>query len=321
MGFSAKTSKFPQNQQQNNREREREMARREGQSSRGNNNNSGAFFLATLLLWFVSVAFEIAFNARTELLCVVAGCCFYQMANWVVRYFVTKDPLFVNTAVSLIHSSIASFSEASEGTEWSVSTESSVVEAPECEPEILRGLSAPTCSLLRTMLILILRAVLFILVNQWKMTSLEHMFEHAQLFSGMWSGAYQALCFSCGYFAYDQLDMLLYRLYNGYIPAILFHSIFLHVRKLRRMVGVRDPKSKVVRAEWTLSWIFFFTARLGSHILITIKLIKDANKFGRGVELPLALFGMVGMNLLNVFLGRDLFIAYKRELHQQNHQD
>ncbi|KAK9135010.1 hypothetical protein Syun_014340 [Stephania yunnanensis] len=279
------------------------MARGEGQSSRGNNNNSGAFFLATLLLWFVSVAFEIAFNARTELLSVVAGCCFYQMANWVVRYFVTKDPVFVNTAVSLIHSSIASFS------------------------------------------------VLFILVNQWKMTSLEHMFEHAQLFSGMWSGAYQALCFSCGYFAYDQLDMLLYRLYNGYIPAILvhhlillvcftlalyrnvtinylmltliceFHSIFLHVRKVRRMVGVRDPKSKVVRAEWTLSWIFFFTARLGSHIFITIKLIKDANKFGRGVELPLALFGMVGMNLLNVFLGRDLFIAYKRELHQQNHQD
>ncbi|KAK9110257.1 hypothetical protein Sjap_018317 [Stephania japonica] len=285
------------------RPREKDMARGEGQSRGNNDNNSGVFFLATLLLWFVSVAFEIAFNARTELLSIVAGCCFYQMVNWVVRYFVTKDPLFVNTAVSLVHSSIASFS------------------------------------------------VFFILVNQWNMTSLEQMFEHSQLFSGTWSGAYQALCFSCGYFAYDQLDMLLYQLYSGYIPAILvhhlillvcftlalyrnvtinylvltliceFHSIFLHVRKVRRMVGVRDPKSKIVCAEWTLSWIFFLTARLGSHILITIKLIKDANKFGRGVELPLALFGMVGMNLLNVFLGRDLFIAYKREIHQHNRQD
>jgi hypothetical protein len=53
------------------------------------------------------------------------------------------------------------------------------------------------------------------------------MFEHEELFGGSWIGAYSALCFSCGYFAYDQLDMLRYRLYNGWIPGILMHHLIL----------------------------------------------------------------------------------------------
>lgn len=95
------------------------------------------------------------------------------------------------------------------------------------------------------------------------------------------------------------------------------HSIFLHVRKLRRMVGFRDGKSKIIKLEWFLNWGTFFVARLASHILITAKLIRDAHKFGRGVELPLALFGMFGMNLLNFGLGIDLLNAYKRERKSQ----
>lgn len=55
------------------------------------------------------------------------------------------------------------------------------------------------------------------------------MFEHEQLFGGTWLGAYSALCFSCGYFAYDQLDMIRYRLYSGWIPAILVHHLILLV--------------------------------------------------------------------------------------------
>ncbi|XP_043722817.1 TLC domain-containing protein 2-like [Telopea speciosissima] len=267
-------------------------------------NNTGAFFVATLVLWFVSVVFEIVFHKRTELVYVVAGCCFYQIANWVIRFFVFRDPLFVNTSVSLLHSSVASIS------------------------------------------------VILILVNQWATKGLSTMFDHAQLFGGTWPGVYLALCFSCGYFAYDQWDMLRYRLYSGLIPSILvhhllllvcftlalyrrvtvnyliltliceLHSIFLHVRKVRRMAGVRDTNCKFVRAEWALNWITFFLARLGSHILITIKLIKDASKFGKGVELPLALFGMAGMNLVNIFLGLDLFKAYRREKNQHpRHQE
>ena len=53
------------------------------------------------------------------------------------------------------------------------------------------------------------------------------MFEHEELFGGSWIGAYSALCFSCGYFAYDQLDMLRYRLYSGWIPGILMHHLIL----------------------------------------------------------------------------------------------
>ncbi|TYI29142.1 TLC domain-containing protein 2 [Gossypium hirsutum] len=169
------------------------------------------------------------------------------------------------------------------------------------------------------------------------------MFEHKELVEGTWPWAYQALCFSCGYFAYDQQDMLQYRLYSGFIPSILIHhlvllicftlalyrhitinyliltlicelhSVFLHVRKLRRMAGVCDAESRVVKVEWILNWIMFVFTRLVSHILITGKLIKDASKFEKGIEWPLAMLGMAGMNLLNAFLGIDLFNAFKKE--------
>ncbi|XP_024164967.1 uncharacterized protein LOC112172037 isoform X2 [Rosa chinensis] len=140
---------------------------------------SGAFFLATLLLWFVSVWFEILFNRRTELGYIIAGCGFYQLANWVCRRFVSRDPLFVNTSVSLLHSSITSAS------------------------------------------------VVFILVNHWLQNGSGGMFEHSQLVGGTWAWAHQALCFSCGYFAYDQWDMLHYGLYSGFIPSILAHHLLL----------------------------------------------------------------------------------------------
>uniref|UniRef100_A0A2P2IPQ0 TLC domain-containing protein n=1 Tax=Rhizophora mucronata TaxID=61149 RepID=A0A2P2IPQ0_RHIMU len=264
-----------------------------------NGKKVGTFFMATLLLWFLSVWFEVLVNKRRELLCIVAGGCFYQIANWVIRFLVSRDPLFVNTSVSLLHSIITSVS------------------------------------------------VIFILTNQILKDSANGMFEHSQLVGNTWQWAYPALCFSCGYFAYDQLDMLLHRLYSGLIPSILvhhlillicftlalylnvtinyliltlmceLHSIFLHVRKVRRMAGFRDARSKSVRAEWFLNWTTFVFARLIPHILITVKLIADASKFAKGVELPLALFGMAGMNLLNAALGIDLFNAFVRE---RNHQ-
>ena len=74
------------------------------------NKAAGAFFFATLVLWLLSLSFEIVFNKRNELLCVIAGCCFFQTANWVIRFRFSKDPLFVNTSVSLLHSFIISSS-------------------------------------------------------------------------------------------------------------------------------------------------------------------------------------------------------------------
>lgn len=265
-------------------------------------NETGAFFffMATLVMWVVSVFFEILFKRRTELLPLLFGFSFYQFANWVSRNFISRDPLLVNTCVSLLHSSITSAS------------------------------------------------VVFILVKQLASNGLDEVFEHSQLVKATWPWAYSALCISCGYFAYDQLDMLLYGLYSGWVPSILLHhfillgcftlalyrnvtinyliltlicelhSIFLHVRKVRRMAGLRDGNSKFVKIEWFLNMGTFLLARLASHVLITVKLVKDASKFEKGVELPLALFGMAGMNLLNVFLGVDLFKAFRRERNRRN---
>lgn len=251
--------------------------------------------MATLLMWGVSVFFEMIVNRRSELAPIPIGFVFFQLANFVIRNFILRDPLFVNTCVSLLHSSITSAS------------------------------------------------VVVILLNQLLKSSINHMFDHSQLVEVAWPWAYQALCFSCGYFAYDQWDMLLYRLYSGWIPSILvhhlvlllcftlalyrkvtinyllltlvceLHSIFLHIRKVRRMAGFRDAGNKFVKAEWGLNWVMFVFARVLAHILITVKLIRDAPKFEKGVVLPLALFGMAGMNLLNIFLGIDLFNAYRKE--------
>ncbi|EFH70286.1 predicted protein [Arabidopsis lyrata subsp. lyrata] len=204
------------------------------------------FFLATLLHWLVSVVFEIAFNLRTELLWVICGGCFFQLMNWVVRSWIYRDPLFVNTSVSLLHSIITSAS------------------------------------------------VVFILLNQCLAKGLDEMFDHSELW-----------------------DMLQYRLYSGLIPSIVvhhlillvcftlalyrnvtinyliltliceMHSIFLHVRKLRRMAGIRDSNTALVKLEWVLNWTAFVFARCIPHILISVKLIKDAHKFGKGLELPM----------------------------------
>ncbi|KAK9066852.1 hypothetical protein SSX86_014175 [Deinandra increscens subsp. villosa] len=268
-------------------------------------NATGAlfFFTATLIMWAVSVFFEILFNNRTELLPLVFGFFLYQFSNWVCRNFISRDPLLVNTCVSLLHSSLTSAS------------------------------------------------VVFILVKQLASNGVSELLEHSQLVNATWPWAYSALCVSCGYFAYDQLDMLLYGLYSGWIPSILLHhfillgcftlalyrnvtinyliltlicelhSIFLHVRKVRRMAGIRDGKSKLVKFEWCLNIGTFLLARLLSHVLITVKLVKDASKFEKGVELPLALFGMAGMNLLNVFLGIDLFNAFKKEINRHNNHE
>uniref|UniRef100_A0A453G0H5 TLC domain-containing protein n=1 Tax=Aegilops tauschii subsp. strangulata TaxID=200361 RepID=A0A453G0H5_AEGTS len=53
------------------------------------------------------------------------------------------------------------------------------------------------------------------------------MFQHEELVDSSWIAANSAKCFSCGYFAYDQLDTLRYRLYSGWIPGILMLHLFL----------------------------------------------------------------------------------------------
>lgn len=82
---------------------------------RGSNNKkqqkrskAATFFMATLVMWGMSVGFEIAFNNKKELLPLIFSFVFFQIANSLLRYWVSREPLFVNTSVSLLHSSLAS---------------------------------------------------------------------------------------------------------------------------------------------------------------------------------------------------------------------
>ncbi|PNX64574.1 TLC domain-containing protein 2-like, partial [Trifolium pratense] len=75
----------------------------------GKRNTVELFFLSTLILWLVSVFFQIVLRNGTELVYIIAGSFFYQSSNSLIRFFSTH-PLFVNTSVSLIHSIVTSTS-------------------------------------------------------------------------------------------------------------------------------------------------------------------------------------------------------------------
>ena len=66
--------------------------------------DTSAFFVATLVLWAVSVGFEIGARSRRELVAMAAGFAFFQAA---ITAAVSRDPPFVNTAVSLLTSASA----------------------------------------------------------------------------------------------------------------------------------------------------------------------------------------------------------------------
>lgn len=92
------------------------------------------------------------------------------------------------------------------------------------------------------------------------------------------------------------------------------HSIFLHLRKVRKLSATTKSRSTWGNfVTWTLNWIAFFSTRIFCHVWITAKLLWDASKFPRGFEWPLALTGMVGLNVLNVLLGQGLYKALMRE--------
>lgn len=275
-----------------------------GAGGRRRTDVTGVVFYALLLPWALSLASSFVLHGRHDLWPVLVGLILFQACNYLVHsrstaFFPRLAPsslhVFTNTAVSLIHSSIVGLSVAG------------------------------------------------ILMYTWCQKGLPSMFQHEELFSGVWPGAQVILCFSLGYFVYDQVDMLCSHLYNPWAPSLLvhhavllvcftmaiyrqitinyliltlfceLHSIFLHVRRVLRMAGVRKEGSWLVKIEWSLNWITFFTSRIGTHAYITYKLILDASKFPLGVEWPLAIAGMIGLNILNVNLGFEMFGAFKKE--------
>lgn len=129
--------------------------------------------------------------------------------------------------------------------------------------------------------------VVFILLNQWLAKGVDEMFDHSELVGGTWKWAYPALCFSCGYFAYDQWDMLQYRLYSGLIPSILVHHLVLLVcftLALYRNVTINyliltlicEVRSTFIRLK-KISGFFLFRFRTLLVSYIAIQLDKDYN--------------------------------------------
>lgn len=53
------------------------------------------------------------------------------------------------------------------------------------------------------------------------------MLSHDVLYNWTWPGAYTALAISCGYFTYDQLDMIRKHLYSPKAPHLLVHHAVL----------------------------------------------------------------------------------------------
>lgn len=265
---------------------------------------TGVVFYVLLLPWALSLASSFVLHGRHDLWPVLAGLVLFQACNSLVylcspslfpRLAPSSLPLFTNTSVSLIHSSIIGISVAS------------------------------------------------ILMWEWCHKGLPSMYKHEELFSGVWPGAQAILCFSSGYFVYDQVDMLRRHLYNPWAPSLLvhhavllvcftmalyrqvtinyliltlfceLHSVFLHLRRVLRMAGIRKDGSWSVTIEWSFNWITFFTSRIATHVFITCKLIFDVSKFPAGIEWPLAITGMIGLNVLNIILGLDLFNAFQKE--------
>ncbi|KAH7288700.1 hypothetical protein KP509_31G037400 [Ceratopteris richardii] len=180
-------------------------------------------------------------------------------------------------------------------------------------------------------------------MREWYQQGLSSMYNHEELFYAIWPMAKTVLCFSSGYFVYDQVDMIRRHLYNPKAPSLLvhhavllvcftmalyrqvtinyliltllceLHSIFLHLRRVLRMACVRKEGSWLVSIEWSFNWITFFTSRMVMHTFIIYKLLIDSSKFPSGIEWPLAISGMTGLHILNVLLGVDLFRAFRKE--------
>ncbi|KAL3678234.1 hypothetical protein R1sor_021190 [Riccia sorocarpa] len=267
---------------------------------------TGLSFLALLVLWVLVVTWQL-WQGQTYLWAVVYSLVFFEILNKALSIVALRPGFlsglqskhvdnFINTAVSLVHSTTISI------------------------------------------------AVVVLVYKEATKSGLPPMWQHVALTQNTWPGALTVLCVSCGYFAYDQWDMIRRRLYQSGGPSLLIHhvvlltcfaaalfknscinyliltllcelhSIFLHIRKVTVLAGANRAWSNILRIEWELNWLTFFTARCAVHILITVKLLQDRHKFEKGtIEFPLAVVGMLGLNVLNFILGKGLWKAFKRE--------
>ena len=70
-------------------------------------------------------------------------------------------------------------------------------------------------------------AVIVLMVKEAKISGLSNMLSHDVLYNWSWPGAWSVLAISCGYFAYDQWDMIRKHLYSPKAPHLLVHHAVL----------------------------------------------------------------------------------------------
>jgi hypothetical protein len=71
--------------------------------------------------------------------------------------------------------------------------------------------------------------VVTLIAREAQMIGLEKMSLHEVLYSKPWPGAHITVGISCGYFAYDQWDMLRKHLYNPRLPSRFMHHVILFI--------------------------------------------------------------------------------------------
>ncbi|KAH9555333.1 hypothetical protein CY35_08G108400 [Sphagnum magellanicum] len=186
--------------------------------------------------------------------------------------------------------------------------------------------------------------VVTLIAREARVFGLEKMSLHEVLYSKPWPGAHITVGISCGYFAYDQWDMLRKHLYNPRSPsrfihhvillicftlAIYYnncinyvtltlvcevHNVILQLRKVRKLSSTKQTRHSWGNSMmWFLNWMTYLTTRLAFHFCITMKLFHDASKFPQGFEWSIKFMGMLGLNVFNLNLGKNLWKIYRKE--------
>jgi len=141
------------------------------------------------------------------------------------------------------------------------------------------------------------------------------------------------LSITAGYFVYDTMHMLTYKLHlkaksiilhhfaiiacilkalsgNSCIPYVIFpllsevNSVFLHLRKLLSMINL-DVVSLTYQGVWKMLWVTFFWFRVIPCLFITVKAWEDKH-FKNPAYFLIGFGGILTINVMNFFLWKEL---------------
>ncbi|CAK9881753.1 unnamed protein product [Sphagnum jensenii] len=265
---------------------------------------SGLFFASILVLWFGFLLISIIIFGHIELWPIIWGLVFFNICNKVFNLFVTSS--CSSLFQGLAHESRHDFSNIA-------------------------------ISLMHS-------TIISLAAREARVFGLKKMSLHEVLYSKPWPGAHIIVGISCGYFAYDQWDMLRKHLYNPRSPSrfihhVIFlicftlaiyynncinyvtltlvcevHNVILQLRKVRKLLSTKQTRHSWGNSMmWFLNWMTYLTTRLAFHLCITMKLFYNAPKFPQGFEWSMKFMGMLSLNVFNLNLGKNLWKIYRKE--------